>query len=130
METTNKRRLENNLDFLVQRKMKFLHSYLQRINSSTDAVSASVDEIKQILESNPNAAQERLHGEGKLPLHVALQNTNISLDAVKAIVRAYPNAIRETDDIGGCLPLHYACENCVDTQVLDFLIRAHPKSLY
>ena len=57
---------------------------------------------------------------GRLPLHVALQN-NVRLGSIKLLIKGNPSAIRTIDD-NGALPLHVACEHHDSVSVVGYVL--------
>ena len=57
---------------------------------------------------------------GRLPLHVALQN-NVRLGSIKLLIKGNLAAIISPDN-SGALPLHIACQHHDSTNIIDYLV--------
>jgi len=64
----------------------------------------------------------------RLALHVACQNQP-DIDTVMLLIDVYPKAIRVPDKLGR-LPLHAACANRASLEVIEYLWRQDPETVF
>ena len=85
-----------------------------------NAAPASV--INMLLDAHPSGARER-DWQGKLPLHMALDNEYVDVDAVKSLLEAFPQGAKAKDD-NDQIPLHSAMKKKVTADILILLTLA------
>ncbi|GAX16162.1 hypothetical protein FisN_3Hh357 [Fistulifera solaris] len=93
----------------------------------SEQVSEMVDFIQFL--SSKTGACSIVDNEGRTPLVVAVQNSDVSVDVVKVLCRAYPESL--TTSRNGMIALHHALNMGPDANagVVKALLKAAPKTI-
>ena len=88
----------------------------------------SVEVIRALLESNPDALERRQEPGGQLPLHAA-STWGASSEVISTLLSARPSCAEMKDFLSN-LPLHCACYSGASTVVIEALLRVYPQSVW
>lgn len=83
--------------------------------------------VKDLIVSNPEAAELIYEHDGSTVLHRALEK-EMATSVLKDLMTAFPKGL-ETKDNEGRLPLHYAIESRADLIVIEMLVNRWPDSV-
>ena len=91
-----------------------IHRYHQQVQEFLN------EELAYARQANDHRLMMTPDDNGRLPLHVALQN-NVRLGSIKLLVKGNPSAIRSIED-NGALPLHVACEHHDSVSIVGYVL--------
>lgn len=90
----------------------------------------SIEIIKLILDAYPEGAKEQEPIKGRLPITWAMER-NLSLDILLLLESGYDaNESAFIQDIDGALPIHYALKYFHPVEIVQILLKAHPKIVF
>eukprot|EP00985_Skeletonema_marinoi_P018445 scaffold10306_cov75-Skeletonema_marinoi.AAC.6 len=98
---------DNRISISIQRYHQHVHTFI-----NSQLVYARLAKDRRLM-TTPD-------GNGRLPLHTALQN-NATLGSIRLLVKGNPPAVQSPDN-SGLIPLHVACVHHDSVKVVQFLI--------